>query len=195
MRKILVLFAHPLVHKSRVNIQLIKAVEGLDNVTVNHLYENYPDFYIDVKREQELLLEHDVIIWHHPFYWYSAPAMIKEWFDLVLEHGFAYGSEGNALKGKYAMTTISTGGRESTYQSNGLNQYPINDFLIPFRQSANLCRMTYLPPFVIYGSHLLDDSAIHEKSKQYRRVVEFLRDGNYHEGNTDQLVSMNQWIS
>lgn len=27
----------------------------------------------------------------HPFYWYSTPALLKEWQDLVLEHGWAYG--------------------------------------------------------------------------------------------------------
>ena len=62
----------------------------VEGVTVNNLYEKYPDFFIDVPEEQRLLLENDIIIWHHPFYWYSAPAILKEWMDLVLQHGFAY---------------------------------------------------------------------------------------------------------
>jgi len=176
MRKILILFAHPMVHKSRVNRQLIEAVEGLDHVTVNNLYERYPDFFIDVKYEQELLLEHDIIIWHHPFYWYSAPAMIKEWFDLVLEHGFAYGREGNALAGKHAMTCITTGGRESTYQGNGLNRFPLHQFLLPFNQSAHLCKMEYLPPFVVHGVHLLGEKEISDTVLQYRKVLQYLGD-------------------
>ncbi len=176
MRKILVLFAHPMLHKSRVNQQLVNAIEGLENVTVHNLYEHYPDFFIDVKYEQDLLLAHDVIIWHHPFYWYSAPAMIKEWFDLVLEHGFAYGRDGSALEGKQAMTCISTGGRYETYQRNGLNRFPIKTYLLPFNQSAHLCKMNYLPPFVVHGAHLLNDEDISDISRHYKRVLEFLRD-------------------
>ena len=56
------------------------------------------NFFIDVHAEQKLLLDHDIIIWQHPFYWYSAPAIIKEWMDLVLEHGFAYGENGRSLE-------------------------------------------------------------------------------------------------
>lgn len=182
MRKVLIIYAHPLEQKSRVNQHLIKAVSGLANVSVNHLYENYPDFYINVKHEQGLLLKHDVIIWHHPFYWYSAPALLKEWFDLVLEHGFAYGREGNALKGKFALNCITTGGSEETYQEGGLNRYPIENYLLPFNQSAHLCKMRYLPPFVVNGVHLLGKGGIDECVRQYMNLVLDLRDNEivYH---------------
>ncbi len=176
MKKVLIIYAHPIEHKSRINRRLIAAVEGLDSVTVNNLYEKYPDFFIDVKVEQELLLDHDVIIWHHPFYWYSAPALLKEWFDLVLEHGFAYGREGKALKGKWAMNCITTGGTGSTYQADGLNRYPIKQFLLPYDQSANLCQMKYLSPYAIFGSHLLDENAIANEVRAYKRLVEGIRD-------------------
>lgn len=175
MRKILILFAHPKEQKSKINKYLINAVEDMENVTVNRLYEQYPDFFIDIKREQELILEHDIIIWHHPFYWYSAPAIIKEWMDLVLEHGFAYGSEGNDLQGKYIMNSITTGGRESSYEEGGLNRFPINQFLLPFNQAAHLCKMKYLPPFVVHGVHLLQDHDVKSYQLQYQRVIDFLR--------------------
>ena len=97
MPKTLILFANPALEKSRVNKVLIEGVRKLKNVTFNDLYEEYPDFQIDLKREQQLLLEHDRIIWHHPLYWYSVPALMKEWFDIVLEYGWAYGAGGNAL--------------------------------------------------------------------------------------------------
>ena len=109
MKKILILFAHPAFQKSLINKALLNQVKGIEGVTINNLYEKYPDFFIDVAVEQKLLLEHDIIVWHHPFYWYSAPAIIKEWMDLVLEHGFAYGSKGRALEGKWAISAVSTG--------------------------------------------------------------------------------------
>ena len=100
MSQILVLFAHPVLEKSRVQHSLLQAVSDLENVTVNDLYERYPDFDIDVRKEKKLLLAHDIIIWQHPFYWYSSPALLKQWQDLVLEHGWAYGKNGTALAGK-----------------------------------------------------------------------------------------------
>ena len=65
MAKVLILFAHPALEKSRVNKRLIRAAENIDNVTLNDLYEEYPDFDVDIKREQQLLIEHEVIILSH----------------------------------------------------------------------------------------------------------------------------------
>src|ERR1043166_905728 len=98
MSHILILFAHPAYEKSRVHKLLVKKARALEGITFHDLYEAYPDFDIDVKREQELLLQHDTIILLHPFYWYSSPAIIKQWQDLVLELGWAYGKKGTTLK-------------------------------------------------------------------------------------------------
>ena len=81
-------------YKSRINNELIKEVKSIEGVTFRDLYDEYPDFLIDIKREQESLLENDIIILQHPFYWYGCPAIVKEWVDLVLEYGFAYGPGG-----------------------------------------------------------------------------------------------------
>lgn len=176
MNKILILFAHPAYQKSRINKEMVAAVKDLDGVTFHDLYETYPDFFIDIKKEQKLLLEHDIIVWHHPFYWYSAPALLKEWMDLVLEHGFAYGAKGHALDGKKVFSVISTGGQKAVYSVEGRNRYTINQFLVPFRQSVNLCRMDYLPPFVVHGSHTIGQPEIGEYARKYKRAIEMLRD-------------------
>jgi glutathione-regulated potassium-efflux system ancillary protein KefG len=85
------------------------------------LYEAYPRLDIDVEHEQKLLLEHDVIIFQHPFYWYSTPPILKQWQDLVLQHGWAYGSTGTALQGKTFLSAISAGAGEGAYCSAGYN--------------------------------------------------------------------------
>lgn len=179
MNRILIEFAHPAIQKSRINRQLIDMVKKLDYVTVNDLYENYPDFFIDVKKEQQLLLNHDIIIWHHPFYWYSAPAILIEWMDLVLEHGWAYGDHGRMLEGKSVLSVISTGGRREVYSKEGRNHYTMNEFLVPFKQSANLCRMEYLPPFVVHGAHTIKNSEIDAYAVQYKKVLNILGRGEF----------------
>ncbi|NQU85944.1 MAG: NAD(P)H-dependent oxidoreductase [Mariniphaga sp.] len=176
MKKILVLFAHPAFHKSRINKRLMESIQAIEGITFNNLYEKYPDFFIDVKREQKLLLQHDIIVWHHPFYWYSCPALLKEWIDLVLEHNFAYGIKGKALKGKIAISVISTGGRKEVYSEKGDNHFTINQFLAPFYQTATLCRMKYLPPFVVHGSHKITNIEIEKYASDYKKLLTGLRD-------------------
>jgi glutathione-regulated potassium-efflux system ancillary protein KefG len=175
--RVLILFAHPALEKSRVNRRMAGAVRDLEGVTFNDLYEAYPDFDIDVAREQELLLEHDLIVLHHPFYWYSTPAILKEWQDLVLEHGWAYGSEGTALHGKAMLNVMTAGGSAEAYCAEGHNSYTIPEFLRPIEQTARLCGMEYLPPFVVHGTHSLGDAEIRAHAKEYRRAIEALRDG------------------
>jgi glutathione-regulated potassium-efflux system ancillary protein KefG len=176
-KRILVLLAHPALHRSRVNSRLAEAVRDLDEVTIEDLYENYPEFDIDVRREQRSLEEHDIVVLQHPFYWYSAPALVKQWQDLVLEHGWAYGREGHALEGKTLLCAISAGGSEAAYQRDGHNRFTIRELLAPFEQTARLCGMTYLPPFVVYGTHQLSAADITGFATDYRHVILALRDG------------------
>ena len=174
MSRVLIQFAHPALEKSRVNRQLIAAVRGLPGVTFQDLYEEYPGFDIDVLAEQALLAEHDILILQHPFFWYSTPALIKEWLDLVLEHGWAYGSEGTALKDKKALSVITTGGRDTAYRRGGYNQYTMSEFLAPIEQTFRLCGMEYLPPFVAHGTHGMAAENIESHAQGYRRLVEAL---------------------
>ncbi len=178
-RKVLLHFAHPALDKSRVNRRLAASVRHLPGVTFHDLYEEYPDFQVDIPREQKLLLEHDAVIFQHPFYWYSAPALVKEWIDLVLEHGWAYGQNGRALEGKLMMNAITTGGPEEAYQKGGYNRFTIREYLAPFDQTARLCQMKYLAPFVIHRSLLLDEGTeMMFYIDQYKRLIELLVGGD-----------------
>jgi glutathione-regulated potassium-efflux system ancillary protein KefG len=176
-QSILVLFAHPAFRRSRVNRRLLEAVRDLEGVTVNDLYESYPDLDIDSAREQDLLVRHDVIVFQHPFYWYSTPAILKEWQDLVLEHGWAYGRGGHALEGKSMLSAITTGGGEATYRETGSNCYTVRQLLAPIEQTARLCGMRYLPPFVVHGTHSLRDTDIEGAAVGYRSLLAGLRNG------------------
>jgi len=178
MRKILVLFAHPKFEHSDANQALISAVKDLENVQVRDLYELYPDFNINIQAEQEALFEHEVIIWQHPFYWYSCPPLLKQWIDLVLEHGWAYGTGGVFLKNKYIFNAFTSGGSKEIYSSLGRNRYTIEEYLRPFEQTAYLCNMRYLPPFHLAGTHRSTESDILQKANEYRELILSLRDSS-----------------
>jgi len=177
MSKILVLFAHPKFERSRVNKLLVEKIRKRSSVTFHDLYERYPDFNIDVVFEKELLAKHDIIIWHHPFYWYSCPPLMKQWIDVVLEFKWAYGPEGNALKGKQALNVLTLGGSREVYCAEGRNHYTVNEFLRPFEQTARLCGMDYLPPFAILGTHRLSDNDLAKYATQYDALITLLLQG------------------
>jgi glutathione-regulated potassium-efflux system ancillary protein KefG len=179
MRRVLVLFAHPALEKSRVNRALVARAAGLEGVRVHDLYEEYPDFDVDVAREQALLAEHDVIVVQHPFYWYSTPALVKQWVDLVLEHGWAYGARGKALVGKWWAHAITAGGGAEAYRPGGFNRHTVRGMLAPFEQTAYLCGMRFLPPFVVHATHGLEAPAVEAHAARYRALLERLRDPAY----------------
>ena len=50
MANILILLAHPVLEKSRVHTELLKGINTISGITINDLYERYPDFDIDITR-------------------------------------------------------------------------------------------------------------------------------------------------
>ena len=118
----LVTVVHPRFRSSRVNAALAAAAERTRDVTVRYLYDLYPDGRIDVAAEQAALTAVDRIVLQFPMYWYSSPALLKQWQDDVLTHGWAYGSTGRALAGKELLVAVSTGaddyGRGGSYSVN-----------------------------------------------------------------------------
>ncbi len=173
--QVLVLFAHPSQHRSEVNRPLARATEALDGVTMIDLYAEYPDFRIDIDREQQRLREHDIVVFMFPLYWYSTPSILKEWQDLVLEYGFAYGHDGTELRGKLLLCAVTAGGLEDAYRHQGYNHYSIRELLRPIEQTAMLCGMTYLPPYALFGSRTaLEDGRVQAHIDGWVRIVEDL---------------------
>jgi len=175
MSKVLVLYVHPRPDRSGVNSHLAEAARRVAGVTFVDLYAEYPRFEIDVDREQARLVEHDVIVFQHPVYWYSCPALLKEWLDLVLEHGFAYGAEGHALDGKVLINAVTAGAREDVYTRSGDYRMSLRQFFAPFEHTALLCRMRYLSPLALYAAgHAAEEDRLAEHVERYRRLLRAL---------------------
>jgi putative NADPH-quinone reductase len=191
-QRILILFAHPSLDRSEANVELLRASRGRDGVTVVDLYAEYPDYRIDIDREQERLRAHDVVVFLFPLYWYSTPALLKEWQDLVLEYGFAYGHEGNALRGKRFLCALTAGGPESAYRAEGLNHYTLRELLRPLEQTADLCGLRFLAPFALFGARTaLEEGRLPDHVRDWGRVLDALRAGRVDDSVAQTLPTLN----
>lgn len=193
--RVLVLFAHPRLEKSRIHTALLRECRELSGVHFHDLYQEYPDFDVDINREQALLLEHDLVVLQHPLYWYSVPPLLKQWMDLVLQHGWAYGATGVSLAGKYWMHALSSGGPEAAYTKEGFHGSTLSEFLLPMRRTATLCKMNWLPPFAVQGTHRLEEAQIGQFASDYRRLLELLRDDRLELSESATWSTMNQAIN
>ncbi|MEX0325831.1 MAG: NAD(P)H-dependent oxidoreductase [Puniceicoccaceae bacterium] len=160
-------FVHPALEKSRVNRRLLERAKGLEAVTVNDLYESYPDFCIDAAHEQSLMEAHESIVFQFPLYWYSSPALLKEWFDIVLQYGWAYGSTGTALVGKTARLAVTTGAPAESYSREGHNGFTMEELLRPIQCTLELCGMEVGKPFFAHGAMHLDQSEMERITQTY----------------------------
>lgn len=180
MAGLLVYYAHPGHKYSHANARMAQAASRLDGITFVDLYQDYPRFDIDVDIEQQRLLEHEVVLFQFPFFWYSTPSIVKEWQDLVLEHGFAYGKGGDKLSGKRMMVAITAAGPEDAYSAGGYQHYPVRDFLRPLEQTARLCGMRFSAPYVLYASlRAPGEGRIEPHAEGYRRLLTAIRDDRY----------------
>lgn len=166
--KTLVLVAHPSIAFSRVNRAWAEAFATQPDVTVHDLSAVYPEMDIDVLAEQQLLLDHDRIIMQFPLYWYSSPAILKLWQDLVLSTGFAYAGA-HKLAGKEFMVATSIGAKEEDYRAGGHNHFSVDELLRPFEQMVNYCRGRYLTPFLFYRSIAADDAEVEQSARDLLR--------------------------
>jgi len=172
MSRILIVYAHAAPNASRVNRRMIAAARAVPDVTVSELYELYPDFVIDVDHEQNMLAQAELIVLQHPMQWYGMPSLQKEWLDQVLEHGWAYGKNGNMLKGKRFLLALTTGGGADAYSAQGEHGYPLEAFLPPYRQTALLCKMRWLEPLVLHRARQADETTVADHVETYRRLLE-----------------------
>jgi len=92
---------------------------------------------------------------------------MKLWVDEVLSVGFAYGSSGHALHGKDLWLVMSTGGSAHAYSPDGYNHHPVQDFLLPYAQTAALCGMRFVPPLLLHGAQKASDDDIRAHAQRF----------------------------
>lgn len=162
MKTVISLF-HPHFNQSRVNKALIHSLDA--SIEVRNLYEQYPDFKINVDSEQKILANYDRIVLQFPMLWYSTPALLKQWEDDVLTYGWAYGSNGNALHNKELLVAVTVGA--DNYGRKGFAKYTIEELLRPLQATSRLIGMKYLQPFKVMGASSITDNQLTTASQNY----------------------------
>ena len=163
---------HPHLDASRVNARLAQAARGAGTpehpVQVRDLYALYPDLRIDVDAEHAALEGADRIVLQFPMYWYSSPALLKQWEDDVLTYGWAYGSTGKALHGKEVAISASLGAPASSYDRSGEYHYELHELLRPFQAMSNMVGTRFVAPFFTAGALNLTDADLELRADAYR---------------------------
>ena len=171
--KVLIIAAHPDLENSRINRTLLERVQHEPDITVHPLYATYPDWTIDVKREQELLLAHDRIVFQFPLFWYSTPPLLKKWQDDVLEYGWAFAEGGDKLQGKQFMLATSIGVHPDCYRAGAIGEFTLSEILRPLQATAVFCQMIYLPAFVTGGE--VTDAELSQRAEEYLETLKTAR--------------------
>lgn len=166
--KTLVLLFHPDFKTSKVNQKMYDTINGMKDVTVRNMYELYPNFKIDVKKEQKYMEDADRIILQFPIRWYSSPALLKQWEDDIFEAGWAY-MGGHALDDKEFTVAVSfgTGG----YEHGGYSHYTPHEILRPFQATAYRIGMKFMKPFVLTNVMRMKEEELNNQISQYRNFV------------------------
>ncbi len=177
-RRVLVLLAHPRLPASRINAALRRAAEAVEGVTVHDLYAAHPDGFIDIAAEQRLLLAHDAVVLQFPIHWYAMPALLKHWFDEVLQSGWAYGRDGTALAGKSLLVAATSGGDPGGYGRHA-GQFTLEELLRPIEASARYCGMRWLG-HAGYGADDRINARLPEFAADYAARLAALARGDAH---------------
>ena len=180
MARLLIYYAHPGHRHSRVNREMAIAAAAITGASFVDLYADYPRFDVRADVEQRRLIDHDAIVLQFPLFWYSTPSILKEWQDVVLEYGFAYGHDACSLAGKRVQLAITVAGPRDQFAAGAYQRYPLRTFLTPIEQTARLCHMHFGAPYVLFsGLRATELGVVEAHVAGYRRMLEAIRDDTY----------------
>ncbi|KAA8732164.1 NAD(P)H-dependent oxidoreductase [Acinetobacter qingfengensis] len=146
----LMILSHPNFEQSIANKTIVtELTKQRHDLEVRHIYDLYPDYKIDVTAEQTALLKHDLVILQYPMYWFNMPAILKIWFDQVFTYQFAYGSQGDKLKHKKLLASLTVGQPEHNFIVEQ-NFHLMESFLKAVKASAQYAQMDYIDPIFLY---------------------------------------------
>lgn len=167
MKNVLILLAHPNYGESKANKFLAEKVKGLPGVTMKDLYSEP----FTVENYLEAFRNADVLVFQFPFYWGSAPSMLKKWLDEIFMALF----DKVGVKGKQLLVVTTTGSEYEAYRSGGRDRFTMDELLRPYEFTALYAGMDYLTPLVVYSTAAPDaQKYIEEGAEKYVALLEKL---------------------
>lgn len=114
---------------------------------------------VEIKFEQKLITEADLITFIYPLWWMGFPAILKGYLDRVLSYGFAYQNENNISVGllgnKKIQQFITMGNSIEKYQQLGFDK-ALKSCLVD--GLFNFCGITDIQHDIFGNIHLLDET-------------------------------------
>ena len=118
-------------------------------------------FAPEIEEEIRRLEWCDLMIWQFPLWWFGLPAVLKGWVDRVFAMGRAYGGgrvyEKGVFAGKRAMLSLTTGGPEASFRSDGFNGDILGVLRPVHRGILRFTGFDVLAPLIVYGPVRLSD--------------------------------------
>ena len=82
-KQVVVLVAHPNMKESQANKALVDAINDMEEVAVYNLYEMQPKEVSNIETWSTIISHATALVFQFPFYWMSAPSILKKWMDEV----------------------------------------------------------------------------------------------------------------
>ncbi|MGP2656739.1 NAD(P)H-dependent oxidoreductase [Malaciobacter sp. WC5094] len=173
MNKTLIILAHDDMDNSVLNSRFKKELENQENIIYRDLNALYPNYDIDVQKEQELLKDVSKVVFQFPMYWYSLPSSLKNWIDKVFSYGYSYIIDENgaftplALKDKKFQVIATMGAKEESFV--GEDRLSVKECLNSCFYTAKMLGMKELKPLFFYGAAY--DKLSEEILNKYSNII------------------------
>ena len=152
MKNVVIICGHPDLKISVANKTIPDEISAqCPQIEIRKLCELYPDYQFDLKAEQATLEKADIIVFQYPMNWFGVPGLLKLYIDKVMEHGWAYGSQGTALEGKASIASLTTGVPEVGFSAEGFVGRTVEELTFPVAKFAANCKMDCKKIFSISG--------------------------------------------
>ena len=131
-KQVVVLLTHPNIKESRANKALMDAISDMGEVAIYNLYEMRVEDAFNAEIWSTIISHASALVFQFPFYWMSAPSLLKRWLDEV----FTYLAKTPAVAGKTLMVVTTAGSEHDAYRSGGRNRFTVDELLRPYQASA-----------------------------------------------------------
>lgn len=134
------------------------------------------NFAPDISGELQKLQDAELIILHFPVWWFSAPAIMKGWFERVLVKGVTW-DDGNIfdkgyLKGKSALVVATAGGSVDDYQPFGVYKATLKQMLYPMLHGTlAYCGLSVIDPYLVHNADGMQPDELHAAIEGYRSYL------------------------